>query len=68
MENIKKHRDIKLVMDEKAYFKKVMKPNFEGKLWFSDNLIGCEMGKIRVLINKSIYLEQAILDLSKIVM
>ena len=30
--------------------------------------MGCEMGKIRVLMNKPIYLRQAILDLSKIIM
>ena len=68
MESIRKHRDIKLMTSEKAYLKKVMKQNFEGKLWFNDNLIGCEMGKIQVLMNKAAYLGQAILDLSKIIM
>ena len=32
------------------------------------NLMGCEMGKLKVVMNKPVYLEQAILDLSKIVM
>ena len=30
--------------------------------------MGCEMGKIKVVMNKSTYLGQVILDLSKIVM
>ena len=30
--------------------------------------MGCEMGKINVVMNKPVYLGQAILDLSKIVM
>ena len=30
--------------------------------------MGCEMGKIEVIMNKPVYLRQAILDLSKLVM
>ena len=30
--------------------------------------MGCEMGKIKVVMNKSVYFGQAMLDLSKIVM
>ena len=45
-----------------------MKPNFKSGVLFGENLMGCEMGKIKVVINKPIYLGQAILDLSKIVM
>ena len=30
--------------------------------------MGCEMGKIRVIMNKPIYFRQTILDLSKIIM
>ena len=46
----------------------VMKPNFKSGVLFGVNLMGCEMGKIKVVMNKPIYLGQAILDLSKIVM
>ena len=45
-----------------------MKPNFKSGILFGENLTGCEMGKIKVVMNKSVYLSQAILDLSKIVM
>ena len=46
----------------------VMKPNFKSDVLFGRNLMSCEMGKIKVVMNKPIYLGQAILDLSKIVM
>ena len=68
MDNIRKHRDIKLVNNEEAYLRAVMHPNFKSGTLFGSNLMGCEMGKIKVVMNKPVYLGQAILDLSKIVM
>ena len=68
MENIRKHKNIKLVMTEEKYLCTVMKPNFKSGVLFGENLMGCEMGKIKVVMNKPIYLGQAILDLSKIIM
>ena len=68
MENIRKHRNIKLVMTEEKYLCTVMRPNFKSGVLFGENLMGCEMGKIKVVMNKPVYLSQAILDLSKIVM
>ena len=68
MENIRKHRNIKLVTTEEKYLRTVMKPNFKSGVLFGENLMGCEMGKIKVVMNKPVYLGQAILHLSKIVM
>ena len=68
MENIRKHRNIKLVMAEEKYLHTVMKPNFKSGVLFGENLMGCEMGKIKVVMNKPVFLGQAILDLSKIIM
>ena len=68
MENIRKHRNIKLVTTEEKYLHTVIKPNFKSGVLFGENLMGCEMGKIKVVMNKPVYLSQAILDLSKIVM
>ena len=45
-----------------------MKPNFKSSILFGENLMGCEMGKVKVVMNKPAYLSQAILDLSKLVM
>ena len=44
MENIRKHRNIKLITNRKAYLKAVMKPNFKSGTLFGENLMGCEMG------------------------
>ena len=68
METIRKHRNIKLITNREAYLKLVMKPNSKSWVRFGENLMGCEMGKIKVVMNKPVYLGQAILDLSKIVM
>ena len=57
MENIRKHRNINLVMTEE-----------KSGVLFGENLMGCKMGKIKVVMNKPVYLSQVILDLSKIVM
>ena len=68
MENIRKHRNIKLVTTEEKYLRTVMKPNFKSGVLLGENLMGCEIGKIKVVMNKPVYLGQVILDLSKIVM
>ena len=53
----------KLVMTEEKYLCTVMCPSFKSGVLFGENL----MGKIKVVMNKPVYLGQAILDLSKIV-
>ena len=68
MENIRKHKDIKLVTNASDYLRKVMKPNFKSMALFGENPMGCEMGKIKIVMNKPVYLGQAMLDLSKTVM
>ena len=68
MENIRKHRNIRLVTNRESYLQTVMCPNFKSGVLFGENRMGCEMGKVKVVMNKPVYLGQAILDLSKIVM
>ena len=51
MENIRKHRNIGLVTTEERYLHTVMKPNFKSGVLFGENLMGCEMGKIKVVMN-----------------
>ena len=40
MENMRKHRDINLITNEEAYFKRVMKSNFKSGIRFSSSLNG----------------------------
>ena len=68
MENIRKHRDIKLVNNKEDYLKQVMKPNLKSGNLLGADLMSREMGKVKVKINKPVHLGQAILDLSKTVM
>ena len=68
MEDIRNHRNIKLVNNEEEYLKNVMKPNFKSGTLLGPYLMGCEMGKVRVVMNKPVYLCQAISDLSKTIM
>ena len=68
MGNIRKHRNIKLATSRESYLKTVMKPNFKSGVLIGENLMGCEMGKIKVVMNKPVYLGQTILNLSKAVM
>ena len=56
MENIRNHKDMKLVTSDKNYLKYVMKPNFKDGHPFYEHLFAVEMGKRP---------EQEILDLSK---
>ena len=60
MESVRKHRNIKLVTSKEAYLKTVMERNFQSGVLFGDNLMGCEMEKVKVAINKPVYLGQAI--------
>ena len=68
MENIRKHRDIKLVTTDKKRSKLVSEPNYHTINYISEDLSIIEMNKTRVKMNKPIYLRLSILDISKILM
>ena len=56
------------ITNEEKYHCTMMKPNFKSGIQFDKILIGCEMGKIKVVMKKPVYLGQVILDFSKIIM
>ena len=66
MENVRKHRDIKLVTTERARHYLVSEPNYYTTKLFTENLLAIEMKKTQIYINKSVYLGLSILELSKI--
>ena len=68
MENIRNHKNFKLVTTERKYSKYVSKPNFKSAIRFTEDLVGLDMGKTELVMSKPIYVGQAILDLSKIIM
>ena len=68
MENIRKHRNIKLVTTDKRRNQLASEPNYHTTKHFSDNLMAIEMKKTRVKMNKPIYLGISILDISKTLM
>ena len=68
MQNVRKHRDIKLVTAEYKRNKLASEPDYHSTKYISKNLLVMEMKKIEVKINKPIYLGQAVLDLSKTLM
>ena len=67
MENVRKHRSIKLVATEGRRNYLASEPNFDTTKFFTENLLVIEMRKTQVLMNKLVYLGLSILDLSKTV-
>ena len=65
MENVRNHRDIKLVTTDEKRNKLVSEPNYHTTKQFSENLLAIEMKKTKVKMNKPVYLGISILDISK---
>ena len=68
MENIRKHRDIKLVTTDKKRIKLVSEPNYHTINLISEDLSIIEIKKSKAKMNKPIYLGLSILEISKILM
>ena len=68
MENVRKHRDIKIVTTDKRRKKLASEPNYHTTKSFSENLMAIEMKKTIVKMNKPVYLGMSILDISKTLM
>ena len=68
VENVRKHRDIKLVTTDGKRNKLVSEPNYHTTKRFSENLLATEMKKTKVKMNKPVYLGMSILDISKTLM
>ena len=68
MENVRKHRDIKLVTTDKISNQLVSELIYHPTKYFSENLIAIEMKKTKAKVNNLIYLGMSILDISKILM
>ena len=65
MEMVRKHRDIKLVTTDKRRKQLALEPNYHKTNYFSENLMAIEMKNTKVKVNKPVYLDMSILDISK---
>ena len=68
MKNVRKHRDIKLVITDKRRNHLASEPNYHTPKYFSESLTTIEMKKTKVKMNKPIYLGMSILDVTKTLM
>ena len=65
MENVRKHKDIKLVTTDRNRSKLVSEPNYHTINLISEDSSIIEMKKTKVKMNKPIYLGLSILEISK---
>ena len=68
MENVRNHRDVKLITSDKRRKRLVSEPKYHSHKTCSDHLMAIEMKKTRVKMNKPLYLGMSILDISKTLM
>ena len=68
MKNIRKYRDIKLVTTEARKNYLVSEENYHTTKIFPENLLLIEITKTQILTNYFAYLDQSVLELSKMVM
>ena len=67
MENLRKHRDIKLVTTERRRDYLLSEPNYHTRIFSTENFLVIEK-KTEILMNKPFHLGLSILVLSKIFM
>ena len=65
MENLRKHRSVELTHTEERLIKLSSNSTYKLHRIFSEDLVGVEMNKVKVKLNKPIYIGMTVLDLSK---
>ena len=65
LENIRNRVDIRLISSDKVAKKLAAKPNNDHCTIFDENLVAVHIKKTKLNINKPVYLDMSILDLSK---
>ena len=68
MENVRTHRDIKLVTRDQGRNQLALEPNYHTTKYFSENLLEIELKKKKVKMNEPVYIRMSILDISKTLM
>lgn len=65
LENKRKHKDVKLVRNDKNLIKLVQKPNFKTSIIINNTLVAVCMDRTFVKMNRPLYVGMCILDISK---
>ena len=65
MENLRKHRDIKLVTTNTKRSHLALEPNYRLIKWFSENLLAIVTNKTKVKKNNPVYLDLSVLEIKK---
>ena len=68
LENLRKHREIKLIRTERRRNCLLSEPNYHTTKFFTENVSWIAMRKTQILISICVYRDLSILDLSKTVM
>ena len=68
IENVRKYWEIKLETIDKRRNQLVSEPNYHTTKYFSEDLLPIEIKKIKIKMNKLVYLGIPILDISKTLM
>ena len=68
MESVRKRKNIVLINKEAQHTLQTSKPGFKRFAIFSEDLVGIELVKPNVVLDKPIYAGATILDLSKLLM
>ena len=67
IENVRKHRNIKLAITEKRNYL-ISKTNYHTTKFFTENLLAVEIEETQIHRNKPVYLGMSVVELSKTVM
>ena len=66
MENVRKHTDNTLITTERRRNYLVSETDYHNTKFFTENLLATEIKKTQILMNKPVYLQFSILQLSEI--
>ncbi|XP_039278588.1 uncharacterized protein LOC120350181 [Nilaparvata lugens] len=68
MENVRERFNMQIVCSDRKMEKMIRKPEFIDRTIFSENLVAIHLKKKKIMLDKPIYIGQAVLDISKTVM
>ena len=68
MENVRKHRGVKLVTTDKRRNQLASEPNYHTKKHFPENLMAIQSKMTKVKMNKPVYLSMSILGITETLM